>query len=201
MPNDCETSCSLLRGVIGSVKHSFNYHILIWVAVLTRQIMTNGKCLKLLPATLTFVASIRSKRIHLLQLCDLLLFWQYTLWLHHLLQVSVMGPTLPAPDATVFQTADYRTTHAASVVGTGQRAPKSWQLCHKPLPVVNRLSGWLELGWMVEAEPYVGCMMQRVETWWSIPQVNTGHGLILIQDNGSLLPIVIMFDYSKINLG
>ena len=54
---------------------------------------------------------------------------------------------------------------------------------------------------MVEAEPYVGCMMQRVETWWSIAQVNTGHGLILIQDNGSLLPVMIMFDYSKINTG
>ena len=45
------------------MKHSCNYDILIGVAVLTRQSMTNGKCLKLLPATLRFVASIRSKRI------------------------------------------------------------------------------------------------------------------------------------------
>ena len=52
-----------------------------------------------------------------------------------------MEPTLPALDATVFQTVGKCMTLAESVAGTGQRALKSWQLYHKPLPAVNRLSG------------------------------------------------------------
>lgn len=76
------------------------------------------------------VRYFQSVTILLLQLCALLNFWRYIWWMHHFVQVSVMVQTLHAPDATIFQTADYWMTHAACVAGTDQRAPKSWQLYH-----------------------------------------------------------------------